>query len=174
MSPAHEETAGLISRSVGRLSVAFDLDKTLATYDGWRGFDQIGEPIDGMVRKAKWHLAQGHKVYVFTARMSPLDHTDEERQLVRAAVEAWCLKHIGTVLPVTGIKLTRFSCFYDDKAISVLPNQGITLEELLTDILNCIHHDTGQHTQAVGLQQSVRDAMNAHACAFNRGYGGTK
>ncbi len=50
--------------------IGVDLDGTLAQYDGWKGPDNIGDPIPLMVGRVKEWLEAGHEVRVFTARVS--------------------------------------------------------------------------------------------------------
>lgn len=51
--------------------IGFDLDGTLAKYDGWQGLDHIGEPIEAMVRLAKKFHAEGKRIKILTARVAP-------------------------------------------------------------------------------------------------------
>lgn len=51
--------------------IGFDLDGTLAKYDGWKGLDHIGEPIEAIVRLAKKFHAEGKRVKILTARVAP-------------------------------------------------------------------------------------------------------
>ena len=51
--------------------IGFDLDGTLAKYDGWHGLDHIGEPIEAIVRLAKKFHAEGKRIKILTARVSP-------------------------------------------------------------------------------------------------------
>ena len=62
-------------------TVMVDLDGTLASYDGWKGEWQIGDPIDGAIAAMAVLIAQGHNVYVHTVR--------EEKE----HVEGWLRKH---------------------------------------------------------------------------------
>lgn len=112
--------------------IGVDLDGTLARYDGWRGAEHIGEPIPAMVERVKQWLAQGREVRIFTARV---DGCDEARLIypsptpfnvpqIRQSIEAWCLKHIGVVLPVTNVKDYGMVELWDDRAVRVVPNAG--------------------------------------------------
>jgi hypothetical protein len=103
--------------------IACDLDGTAAEYDGWKG-GAIGAPIPGTVERVKRARAEGQRVWIFTARVSEADQSPEDVARARADVEAWCLEHIGEVLPVTATKLMSFSEFWDDKAIRVAKNGG--------------------------------------------------
>ena len=48
----------------------FDLDGTLAKYDGWKGIDHIGEPVKPMVELIKRMHDEGKVVKVMTARVA--------------------------------------------------------------------------------------------------------
>ncbi|MCA6108123.1 hypothetical protein [Bradyrhizobium cenepequi] len=107
---------------------AVDLDGTLAFYDHWRGVDHIGEPIQPMVDRVKIWLAMGKDVRIFTARVAD----EVEAPAARMAIAAWCSQHIGKPLAVT-CKKDRFMLQqWDDRAMQVIPNQGIALADLLT------------------------------------------
>lgn len=49
----------------------FDLDGTLAKYDGWKGIDHIGEPVEMMVARIKKMHDEGKVVKILTARVAP-------------------------------------------------------------------------------------------------------
>ena len=49
----------------------FDLDGTLAKYDGWKGIDHIGEPVKPMVELIKRMHDEGKVVKIMTARVAP-------------------------------------------------------------------------------------------------------
>lgn len=50
----------------GTMWVGFDLDGTLAEYDGWKGNAHIGKPLKTMVLIAKQYHGLGKKVKIFT------------------------------------------------------------------------------------------------------------
>jgi hypothetical protein len=114
--------------------IGVDLDGTLAHYTGWVGPDHIGEPIAAMVDRVKDWLANGHDVRIFTARVdggtvalnmgneSGEHFRDVER--IRTTIEAWCLTHIGAVLPVTNVKDYGMVELWDDRCIHVKINTG--------------------------------------------------
>lgn len=105
--------------------IGVDLDGTLAHYDTWRGIAHIGEPIPSMlIRVMKW-LADGVEVRIITARAGDPDAIP--------FVQAWCLEHIGVVLPVSNAKTYGMIALYDDRAVQVVTNTGETVEELLRD-----------------------------------------
>ena len=67
MNDTHGET--------GKGWYGFDLDGTLAKYDGWKGIDHIGEPVKPMVDLIKRMHAEGRIVKILTARVSPRANT---------------------------------------------------------------------------------------------------
>lgn len=93
--------------------IAVDLDGTLASQDEIGGPGDIGAPVHGILAEVNDALAAGHEVSIFTSRVDP---DDPDAEVARAAIESWCLEHLGCVLPVTAIKSRRFTEFWDDKA----------------------------------------------------------
>lgn len=105
---------------------AVDLDKTLAIYHKWS--DSVGEPIMPMVNRVKKMLAEGKSVVIFTARVAEESgFTEEEIAEQRRIIRAWCVKHIGQELPVTAVKSRHFVQFWDDRAVGVVPNEGLII-----------------------------------------------
>ena len=101
--------------------IGVDLDGTLAHYDGWKGVDKIGKPIEKMqARVLKW-LAAGEDVRIMTARAS---NTGDDQAKAMAAIKKWCKKHLGRELPVTNEKDMFMKELWDDRAIQVVPNTG--------------------------------------------------
>jgi hypothetical protein len=107
-----------------------DLDGTLAMYDGWHGVDHIGDPIQPMIDRVKLALADGKFIRIFTARVS---RTGAEGLFARKAIEGWCLKHIGQVLPVTCTKDFAMEELWDDRCRQVVPNTGEFVRVLKED-----------------------------------------
>lgn len=117
--------------------IGVDLDGTLATYDGWKGPDHIGEPIQKMLDRVVEWLKQGREVRIFTARVYPLPPSFPDRPVpvpegVReqeayrslCAIGEWCKTHIGGLIPVTCVKDYGMVEFWDDRAVQVVPNTG--------------------------------------------------
>ncbi len=105
------------------MSIAVDLDGTLARYTEFRGATTIGEPIPAMRDRVLDWISRGKTVVIFTARMSD-ERSSEERAKVKTAIEAWCKENLGKVLPVTANKRMDFEAIYDDKARQVQKNTG--------------------------------------------------
>lgn len=113
--------------------IGVDLDGTLAHYDGWQGSDHIGEPIPAMVARVKQWLSEGKEVRIFTARVwcdpQQFDYAGErgrsdESYQAEDLIRAWCLKHIGKILPVTCMKDHGMIELWDDRAVRVGLNTG--------------------------------------------------
>jgi hypothetical protein len=98
--------------------IGVDLDGTLASYGKWEGPTHIGPPIRLMVERVRGWLARGIEVRIFTARVS-----DRDPQTI-PAIRAWCLEHVGAVLPVTNVKDYAMLELWDDRAIQVITNTG--------------------------------------------------
>jgi hypothetical protein len=99
--------------------IAVDFDGTLSYYDGWKGLNDLGPPVEPMVQRVRDWLADGHDVWIFTARIE-----EDYNHLAKNAIERWCLRHIGKALPITNIKSMRFNEFWDDLAYRVVKNTG--------------------------------------------------
>jgi len=112
--------------------IGVDLDGTLAYYNGWKNGD-IGQPIKPMQEKViKW-LKEGKDVRIFTARVSEINTQGVQRSIepIRKKIEEWCLNHLGKVLPITNIKDYGMVELWDDRAVQVIPNTGMTIEEFI-------------------------------------------
>jgi len=117
----------------------FDLDGTLAYFDVWRGIHHIGKPIPIMIAKVKKLLAEGKTVKIFTARvdggevalMAGNSDGREVRDVarVKAYIEQWSQEHIGVILPITNQKDYGTVEIYDDRAIQIVQNTGLTVLE---------------------------------------------
>jgi hypothetical protein len=110
--------------------IGVDLDATLAQYDGWKGIDHIGEPVPAMFERVKDWLEQGQPVKIFTARVycgesgEPAGDRYRDAQLARRAIEKWCLKYFGAILPITCCKDFSMIAMWDDRCVQVKPNTG--------------------------------------------------
>ncbi len=102
--------------------IGFDLDGTVAEYDGWQGVTHIGAPIAKTITMIKAFLAQNVKVKIFTARVATTDI--EERELAKKVIANWTTEHIGKALEATCIKDRFMVRQYDDRARQVIENEG--------------------------------------------------
>lgn len=105
--------------------VGVDLDGTLATHDdNWIG--DIGAPIAPMVDRVKRWLAAGVNVRIMTARVHP-DWDRDNKHL--DAIQDWCLVQFGQRLVVTCMKDPNMLELWDDRAIGIVRNTGLTQME---------------------------------------------
>lgn len=121
--------------------IGVDLDGTLAHYEHWRGPEHIGAPIPRMVERVKGWLKEGKDVRIFTARVWPLGTIDQdlvenlenkrvyEAIVARETVEKWCTQVFGQKLPITCTKDFGMVELWDDRAVSVIPNTGMSIHE---------------------------------------------
>ena len=139
----------------------FDLDGTLAKYDGWKGIDHIGEPVKLMVDLIKRMHAEGKVVKILTARVAPRanvetrpnpyltdldvhvtvgndkgktyrDIYDSPNWTAREFIIDWCLKNLGFLPEITHEKDHLMLELYDDRVKQVVPNEGVLVEDLAT------------------------------------------
>jgi hypothetical protein len=97
--------------------IGVDLDGTLAKSVAQTG-EKIGAAVHSMVQLVKGWLAHGEDVRIFTARVNP----DAVR--ARRAIEAWCKRHIGQILPITHEKDWDMVLLLDDRARQVEHDTG--------------------------------------------------
>ena len=137
----------------------FDLDGTLAKYDGWKGIDHIGEPVEPMVDLIRKMHDEGKIVKILTARVAPRedieirpnpyptdqavydavgrDNEERYRDIYRAPkwiaryfISDWCLKNLGFLPEITHEKDYLMLELYDDRVKQVVPNEGLLVEDL--------------------------------------------
>lgn len=104
--------------------VGFDLDGTLAKYDGWKGIEHVGAPIAGMARRLTSLLERGIECRIFTARVST---AFSDRAEAARHIQDWTEMHFGVRLQVTCEKDFKMEALYDDRAVAVGYNTGVVL-----------------------------------------------
>ena len=92
--------------------IGVDFDGTLAHYDGFKGEDHVGAPIEPMVKLVRKFIHEGKDVRLFTARKP------------RPILRKWMQEHLGKVLPITNVKDPGMIALFDDRAINVQRNTG--------------------------------------------------
>lgn len=103
--------------------IGVDLDGTLAYYDGWKGPNTIGRPIPEMLARVKKWVSEGKKVKIMTARAQDPENIPY--------IELW-LKDVGLGgLEVTNIKDFGMYELWDDRAVQVLINTGMPIQDWL-------------------------------------------
>lgn len=103
-----------------KFSIAVDLDGTLAHYDGWKGVEHIGDPIQSMKEQVLNLYNMGHSITIFTARVG----TDKEGMRSYEVIADWLKKHGFPPLAITNVKERKFTHILDDRAYHVIPNKG--------------------------------------------------
>lgn len=102
-------------------SVAVDLDGTLAKDTGWKGTDHIGEPVPEMLQLVHNLLDDGEEVVIFTARVH------DGKKSTEKYIRDWLKKHdLPDDLEITNEKRPDMEKFYDDKAVEVKKNKGLS------------------------------------------------
>lgn len=114
--------------------IGVDLDGTLAHWESGDDPMTIGAPVPRMVMQVWRWLQAGEDVRVFTARVDggevalaagdPAGEKYRDVEAVRKMIEAWCLEHVGVVLPVTNRKDYGMKALFDDRAYRVERNTG--------------------------------------------------
>lgn len=110
--------------------VGFDLDGTLALHGKYLGPDHVGIMIEPMKEILLEWIKQGMRVKIMTARMSHKDTRDQARIVIQDWLEANGIPRIE----VTCKKDYRMIKLYDDRAVQVIPNTGVTLEEVVATL----------------------------------------
>ena len=110
--------------------IGVDLDGTLAMHpDPETPWPDIGRPVPRMVERVKAWLAEGREVRIMTARVSGQASRPAYVSAQRFAIMDWCEQHLGQRLDVTNEKDYDMISLYDDRAVQVMPNTGMTRDE---------------------------------------------
>lgn len=123
--------------------IGVDLDGTLAHYTGWTGWNGFGAPIPKMVERVRAWLREGVEVRIVTARVSVFNYKTDalksetcrltgqrfsNRDMINA-IQDWTEKHVGQRLKVTCSKDLMMIELWDDRAIQVVANTGLTISD---------------------------------------------
>ena len=103
--------------------IGVDLDGTLAKSVKAQTGEEIGVPIHPMVQRVKAWVAQGKDVRIFTARVNP-NRGRINAVRARRAIQTWCKRHLGQVLPITYEKDWDMTLLFDDRARHVEHDTG--------------------------------------------------
>jgi hydroxymethylpyrimidine pyrophosphatase-like HAD family hydrolase len=99
-------------------TIAVDVDGTLAKYDGWKGSDVIGEPIQSVVDEVRKEKENGTKIIIHTTRTNAsINKTHTTEQLV-GFVKAWLDKNgipYDEIWSGTGKPIAHE--YWDDRAV---------------------------------------------------------
>lgn len=118
--------------------IGVDLDGTLAHYDKWVGWNVFGEPIEPMAVRVRQWLKDGKDVRIFTARVTAdlsvvsqcyVTHQSFTGHMMVHAIQEYTARAVGVRLPVTCMKDVHMIEYWDDRAVQVIPNTGLTVAE---------------------------------------------
>lgn len=115
--------------------IGVDFDGTLAYYDKWVAWNVLGKPIPLMLVRVKAWVAAGQQVKIFTARAAFDRDTCYKtgvsftRQDIANVIQDWCEAQGLPRLEVTAIKDFQMIELWDDRAIQVVANTGLTLAD---------------------------------------------
>jgi hypothetical protein len=147
-----KEPSGSGSRK-SRPRVCVDLDGVLAKYDGWKGAEQIGEPIPGALEFAR-SLNEFADIIIFTSRCSEdLASEPIDTARVRLKIIDWLDTHGFPYHDVyTGRGKPVASAFVDDRAVPCTPqNDPASFGSTLASARALI---TGKRRQAVDFRNN--------------------
>ena len=103
-------------------TIAFDFDKVIAKYDGWKGLNHFGKPIQKTINLIKEYKKQNFKIIIFTSRP---DNVAIRKYLKENNV--YYDKFIGNK--------PYYNCFVDDKTVNnLLHNKNLkqTIDKVLS------------------------------------------
>jgi hypothetical protein len=117
------------------LTIAVDLDGTLAHYSGWKGYHCIGDPLPGAVDVCRTLVEAGHTLFVYTCRCcdAPIIGADgggEPFAVSNPAVSESAARHIQIWLRWHGFPLMTVwtgpgkpfaDVYLDDRAFRIEP-----------------------------------------------------
>ncbi|HUT74284.1 MAG TPA: hypothetical protein VM221_05535 [Armatimonadota bacterium] len=118
--------------------IAVDLDGCLATYAGWKGHEDIGDPLPGALDAMHTLHADGHQLFIFTCRCcevpligadgagAPYDLPNPATLPGAAeAIKAWLQRHRFPPMQVwTGPGKPFADIYIDDRAMRVAPQEN--------------------------------------------------
>lgn len=106
--------------------IGVDLDGTLARYDGWKGVEHIGAPIEPMFDRVRRWIDEGREVRIFTARVTR--QADGEHRRARRFIIRWLdengLPELAHEEAITNVKDYAMDELWDDRAVQVEQNTG--------------------------------------------------
>jgi hypothetical protein len=109
--------------AVSDMTMAVDLDGTLAEDTGWHGISHIGKPVEAMLSRVKEWISMGKKVIIFTARASDPDAIPY--------IEKWLEENGIGGLKITNIKSSAINEIWDNIAVRVEKNTGKRIGKIM-------------------------------------------
>ena len=107
------------------MTIAVDLDGTLAKDDGWKGISHIGEPVPAMLARVKEWIGRGKNIVIFTARASD--------NAAIPYIEDWLTTNGIGGLKITNVKTEDIDEIWDNIAVRVEKNTGQRISKLMNN-----------------------------------------
>jgi len=115
-----------------KFTVAIDVDGVLATYDGWKGLTNLGDPIPGAVEMTHALNEAGYKIIIHTTRINdqlnkmPSDFEPHDRNVwlahLLSIIRNWLDKHEFAYHEIWQIEGKPIAHIYlDDRALACVP-----------------------------------------------------
>ncbi len=139
--PAKKKKAAGTMRS----RVCLDLDGVLARYEGWQGYDHIGDPLPGALEFAE-ELAEIADIVIFSSRCSQDSGGEYEPTVLstgqlRIKIIEWLERHKFPYADVyVGQGKPRVAAFIDDRAVRCSPQTDKTAFTDALDEVRVILH----------------------------------
>jgi hypothetical protein len=105
------------------MTIAVDLDGTLAKDDGWQGISHIGDPVPAMLARVKEWIGRGKNVVIFTARAND--------KAAIPYIEEWLKANGIGGLKITNVKTGDIDEIWDNIAVRVEKNTGQRIAKLM-------------------------------------------
>ncbi len=107
--------------------IAVDLDGVLAQYDGWKGIDQIGDPMPNAAKFIRALMTLG-SVMIYSTRTCPDQNHGRDAEELAQYVTSWLRKHEIPYDSVwVGDGKPAAVAYIDDRAVTCRPaDDGIT------------------------------------------------
>lgn len=100
-------------------TIAIDFDGVLATYDGWKGDDKVGDPLPGAIEFLKRLKAEGYNPVIHSTRQYGVlkrwvnDHAPDLGKIEIASVKPPAMAYIDD-------RAVRFNGSFDDALFEAL------------------------------------------------------
>jgi len=118
------------SKSPSQKTVCVDLDGVLAQYDGWKGVEYIGEPIQGAVEFIKDLVGTGCQVLIHTTRCTAKVNP-YPRSFLEGMVRSWMRKHHFPRCDIyTGQGKPLAAAYVDDRAVVCKPQECLSYYQI--------------------------------------------
>ena len=103
-------------------TVCIDLDGVLAEHDGWKGIQNIGDPIDG-AQDFVDELAKDFKIMIFTTRCNAEVNKEEDQETLVGIVREWLQTH-SFKYDIIEIGKPVAIAYIDDRGVNCRPQEN--------------------------------------------------